>query len=157
MDAARSLGATLGQGLLFGGPGQLPESTAPPSASTIRIIRRVPEATTETPFSLAAAAVPPRLVRKDLLIEISKHVERQAMHSGEATAVLANFQEAVFFTPATRRRYRQLAQCAAFVGALGRDMPLIPNPGIRGGRLFPEDPLLSEWDIAVIGPHFAPA
>ncbi len=95
------------------------------------------------------------MARKDLLIEISKHLESQAMHSGEATAVLAAFQEASFFTPGTRRRYRQLAQRAAFVGAIGREMPLTPMPGVRGGHLSPADSLLSEWDIVVIGPHFA--
>ena len=77
------------------------------------------------------------------------------MHSGEATAVLATFQDAEFFTPATRRRYRRIAEHAAFVGVLGRGMPLAPMPGIRGGQLSPADPVLSEWDIAVIGPHFA--
>lgn len=155
LKTARSLGATLGQGWLFGRPGLPPKSAAPPAASTIRTIQRGLEASAEAPFALAAAAVPPRLARKDLLIEISKHLERQAMHSGEATTVLASFQDTAFFTPATRRRYRQLAQCAAFVGILGRGMPLSPMPGIRGGHLSPADPFLSEWDIAVIGPHFA--
>jgi EAL domain-containing protein (putative c-di-GMP-specific phosphodiesterase class I) len=155
LNTARALGATLGQGWLFGRPGQIPKSAAPPATSTIPIIRRGPEACAESPFALLAAAVPPRLARKDLLIEISKHLEYQAMRSGEATAVLSTFQEAVFFTPATRRRYRQLAQCAAFVGVLGQGMPLAPAPGIRGGHLSPADPILSGWNIAVIGPHFA--
>jgi EAL domain-containing protein (putative c-di-GMP-specific phosphodiesterase class I) len=155
LNTARSLGATLGQGWLFGRPGPPPKSAAPPAAGTIPAIQRDPEASAEAPFALAAAAVPPRLARKDLLIEISKHLERQAMHSGEATAVLASFQDAAFFTPATRRRYSQLAQRAAFVGVLGRGMPLSPMPGIRGGQLSLAEPLFSEWDIAVIGPHFA--
>jgi EAL domain-containing protein (putative c-di-GMP-specific phosphodiesterase class I) len=155
LNTARSLGATLGQGWLFGRPGQPAASTAPPAASAIRTIGCGPEASAKSPFALAAAAVPPREARKDMLIEISKHLECQAMHSGEATAVLATFQEAAFFTPATRRRYRHLAECAAFVGVFGRGMPPTPMPGIRGGHLSPADPLLSEWDIAVIGPHFA--
>jgi EAL domain-containing protein (putative c-di-GMP-specific phosphodiesterase class I) len=154
LNTARSLGATLGQGWLFGRSRTTLEPTAPP-ASAVRTIRRGPEVSAESPFELAAAAMSPRLARKDLLIEISEHLERQAMLSGEATAVLASFQEAVFFTPATRRRYLQLAQRAAFVGVFGRGMPLTPMPGIRGGHLSPADPLLSEWDIAVIGPHFA--
>ena len=155
LNTARALGATLGQGWLFGRPGPPPRSAAPPAASTIRTIGPGPEASAETPFALVTATVPPRLTRKDLLIEVSKHLEYQAIRSGEATAVLATFQEAVFFTPATRRRYRQLAQCAAFVGVLGREMPLAPAPGIRGGHLSPADPIFPEWDIAVIGPHFA--
>jgi EAL domain-containing protein (putative c-di-GMP-specific phosphodiesterase class I) len=155
LNTALALGATLGQGWLFGRPGQPQKTAAPSAASTVRIIRRGPEASAEAPFALAAAAASPRVTRKDLLIEISKHLEHQAIRSGEATAVLSTFQEAVFFTPATRRRYRQLAQCAAFVGVLGRGMPLAPMPGIRGGHLSPADPIHSEWDIAVIGPHFA--
>ena len=155
LNTARSLGATLGQGWLFGRPGRPRKSAAPPAASTIRTIQHGPAATAEAPFTLASAAVPPRMARKDLLMEISKHIERQAMHSGETTAGLTSFQDAAFFTPATRRRYSQLAQCAAFVGILGRGMPLSPMPGIRGGPLSSADPILSEWDMAVIGPHFA--
>lgn len=59
------------------------------------------------------------------------------------------------FTPATQRRYRQLVASAAFVGVLGEDILEEPLPGVRGGRLEPGDPLLEEWDIAVIGPHYA--
>jgi EAL domain-containing protein (putative c-di-GMP-specific phosphodiesterase class I) len=155
LDAARALGATLGQGWLFGRPGQPAPSPAPPAASTIRTLQRGPEASAATPFELAAAAVPPRVALKDLLIETSKHIEHQALRSGEATAVLATFQDVAFFTPDTRRRYGRLAEHAAFVGVLGRGMPPAPMPGIRGGHLSPDDPLLAEWDIAVIGPHFA--
>lgn len=155
LSTARALGATLGQGWLFGRPGAPLKSAAPPAGSTIRIIRRSLEASAATPFALAAAAVPPRQARKDLLIEISKHLERQAVRAGEATAVLASFQSAEFFTSATRQRYRQIAQCAAFVGALGEGMPFTPMPGIRGGHLPPDDPIHPEWSIAVIGPHFA--
>ncbi len=155
LNTALSLGATLGQGWLFGRSGPPPDSAPPPLDGMIPAIRHDPDFSAESPFALTAAAVPPRLARKDLLIEISKHLERQAMHSGEATAVLASFQDAEFFTPATRRRYARLAQRAAFVGVVGREMPLAPMPGIRGGQLSPADPFLLEWDIAVIGPHFA--
>jgi DICT domain-containing protein len=115
----------------------------------------VRQASAATPFILAAAVLPPRLGSKDLLIEISKHLERQAIHSGEATVVLATFEEVAFFTQATRRRYRQLAQKAAFVGVLAQGMPPSPVPGVRGGLLTPQDPLISEWTITVTGPHFA--
>jgi EAL domain-containing protein (putative c-di-GMP-specific phosphodiesterase class I) len=155
LGTARSLGATLGQGWLFGRPGAAPDTTAPPPAGMIAARSPVPQPSAATPFRLAAAVLPPRLGRKDLLIEISKHLERQAIHSGEATAVLASFQDAAFFTPGTRRRYRQIATRAAFVGVLGRNMPPSPAPGIRGGLLAPADPLSSEWTITVTGPHFA--
>ena len=36
-------------------------------------------------------------------------------------------------------------------------MPDAPAPGLRGAALSPGDPLSQEWDIAVLGPHFAGA
>ena len=69
--------------------------------------------------------------------------------------MLATFQDAEFFTTATGRRYQRLARRAAFVGALGLNMPAAPLPGVRGCVLAPGDPLVGEWDIAVVGPHYA--
>lgn len=36
-------------------------------------------------------------------------------------------------------------------------MPTEPGRGVRGGLLVAGDPLLGEWDVAVLGPHFAGA
>jgi EAL domain-containing protein (putative c-di-GMP-specific phosphodiesterase class I) len=155
LNVARSFGATLGQGWLFGRPAPLPSPVAPLCAGQVRIGGSGPEVAAAGPYRQAAGAVPPRRARKALLIEMSKHLERQAMRSGEAAAVLSCFQDAAFFTPATRRRYGKLARSAAFVGVLGQGMPVIPMPGVRGGTLSPSDPLISEWAIAVVGPHFA--
>jgi EAL domain-containing protein (putative c-di-GMP-specific phosphodiesterase class I) len=155
LSVALSLGATLGQGWLFGRPTAAPEIIPAPAQRLPGTSSRAPQASEATPFTLAAAMRPPRLGRKDLLIEVSKHLERQAAHSGEPTAVLASFQQAAFFTGTARRRYRQIADKATFVGVLGQDMPSSPMPGVRGGLLEPADPLASEWTVTVIGPHFA--
>lgn len=155
LAVARGLGATLGQGWMLGRPGPLPSRLPTLLGDPIAIAPRGDQVRHDSPFTMGAAQIAPRAARKTLLIEISKHLERQAMRSGEATVILAAFQDARFFTPATRRRYADLTRTAAFVGALGRDMPAAPMPGVRGGVLEPSDPLLGEWDIAVIGPHFA--
>lgn len=152
---ARGLGATLGQGWLLGRPTPLPTALPPFVGTMIGIAERGNQIPQQSPFTLGAALIEPRSARKPLLIEISKHLERQAIGSGETAVVLAAFQDASFFTAATRGRYRHLADTAAFVGALGRDMPTEPMPGVRGGMLPPGDPLLGEWDIAVVGPHYA--
>ena len=154
-NVALSFGATLGQGWLFGRPGPLPRPLAPPPARPVHIGASDPEVNAAGPFAQAAATIPARRARKALLIEMTKHLERQAMRSGEAAAVLSCFQHVAFFTPATRRRYGELAQSAAFVGILGQEMPAVPMPGVRGGPLPPSDPLVREWGIAVVGPHFA--
>ncbi len=155
LAVARGLGATLGQGWLLGRPAPLPTMLPPFRGARVGIAVRGHQARRESPFEMGAAITAPRAARKTLLIEISKHLERQAIRSGEATLVLAAFQNASFFTPATRRRYAELVRTNAFVGALGQDMPADPMPGVRGGLLHPADPLLGEWDIAVVGPHFA--
>jgi len=36
-------------------------------------------------------------------------------------------------------------------------MPVTPAPGVRGASLRPDDPLCGEWDVIMIGPHFAGA
>ncbi len=34
-------------------------------------------------------------------------------------------------------------------------MPAIPMDGVRGTVLERDDPLIGEWDIVVVGPHYA--
>lgn len=155
LNVALAMGATLGQGWLLGRPAPLPSPMPPFTGTRLRIGDRGELLSPETPFSLGAALRQPRQSHKALLIEISKHLERQAIAAGESAVILATFQDASFFTPATRRRYTQLARNAAFVGALGQGMPPEPLPGVRGSVLDPTDPLVGEWDIVVVGPHFA--
>jgi len=155
LTIASSLGATLGQGYLLGRPGPLPSALPSTSAPALPLARRDAGVSTQTPYEMAAAVREPRTARKLLLIEISKHLERSALEAGESVVVLSTFQEATFFTPTTRRRYMDLAARSAFVGALGAGMQPAPAPGVRGARLDAGDPLLGEWDIAVVGPHFA--
>ena len=88
---------------------------------------------------------------------MSRFLEGQAAALGELAVVVAAFERATSFTPATRRRYRDLARSAAFVGVLGVGMPVEPEPGVRGADLAPGDPVAREWDVAVVGPHFAAA
>jgi EAL domain-containing protein (putative c-di-GMP-specific phosphodiesterase class I) len=160
---ARALGATLGQGWLYGRPAPL-EAGLPGLPQLPRAGRstrrrapalRPPVDPPRSAFAVAAARRTPRAADKRLLIEVSKHLEAQARGAGESAVVISTFQDAGFFTPLTRERYARLAAGAAFVGALGAGMPVEPMPGVRGGLLTVGDPLLGEWDVAVLGPHFA--
>ena len=98
-----------------------------------------------------------RIAPKALLIELSKHLERQAMRLGETCVVAAAFQEARHFTPKSAARYSQLATHAALVGALGVGLSAEPAPGVRGADLDATDALAGEWNVTVIAPHFAAA
>ncbi len=156
LDFARGLGARLGQGYLLGRPGDLPE-TPPPPATPVPMRPRVPLRHTDSPFELASAQTRPRSSAKPLLVEISKQLEREALRHGESVVILATLQHARFFTASTAKRYRQLAHGVAFAALLGEGIAPSPLPGLRGGDLAPADPLLGEWDVAVLGPHFAAA
>ena len=154
---ARAFGATLGQGWHFARPGalQLPAELPPPlDLNRITAAGELPDEHS-SPFAIGAAVHAPRAATKALLIEVSKHLERQAAAGGEATVCVSAFQHRRHFTASTRRRYHELQQRACFVGALGEGMPMRPMPGVRGAHLPAGDPVRGEWDIAVVGPHFA--
>jgi EAL domain-containing protein (putative c-di-GMP-specific phosphodiesterase class I) len=155
---ARALGATLGQGWLFGRPGTgaVPGRTVGPLA--LRPPQRVDAGDDEiSPFQCLPAGLPLRRAPKALLIELSKQLERQAMRLGETCIVAAAFQEARHVTPATTLRYRDLVSRVGFVAALGADLPVEPLPGVRGTHLRADDPVRGEWDVVVLGPHFGAA
>ena len=153
VERALALGATLGQGYLFGRPGPLPGTF--PAAGITALSPRPSTAPPSTPFELLGATCPVLASRKPLLIEISKQLEVEAAEIGETAVVIAAFQHATFFTPITSGRYTNLAARTAFVAALGTDLPPAPAPGVRGIALADEDPLVGEWTIAVVAPHFA--
>jgi hypothetical protein len=160
LATALALGATLGQGWMFGRPGPLPGPLPGPIRRPIECgLRRVGplEVPSGTPFDSCATGRALRVARKDLLIEITKHLEFEAMGNGELGVLLSTFQHARNLTPDTVRRYRDLASELAFVAAIGEDLTAEPAPGVRGALLHPGDPVRGEWDVVVVGPHFTAA
>ncbi len=155
LRTARALGARLGQGWLLGRPG--PGATPGLSAGEL-VLPSAPAADGDgSPFDCLPAGTALRRSPKDLLIELSKQLEREAMRIGRTCVVASTFQEAQHFTVATTQRYRDLAERTSFVCALGEGLPVEPVPGVRGAHLSPDDPVRGEWDVVVIGPHFAAA
>jgi EAL domain-containing protein (putative c-di-GMP-specific phosphodiesterase class I) len=152
---AAAAGATIGQGFLFGHPAPLPSEMPPPTEMIP--LRKVPAATAATPWEVVASAREARRATKDVLTETCMQLEHQGLDAAEPNVLLACFQDAGQFTPATRSRYEFLATRAAFIGAIGHGMPVTPVAGVRGADLAAGDPLRNEWDLIVIGPRFAAA
>ena len=153
--AAQTLGATLAQGWHFGRPAPLPERlNVSRPATTLGVAPRV---VAPSPVALVHARRGLSIGRKDVLLSVSRALEAQAMEVGEHAIVVSTFQDAAHFTPATYNRYRDLAARVAFVAALGVGLDEEPAPGVRGSSLAADDVLRGEWDIAVIGPHYAGA
>jgi diguanylate cyclase (GGDEF)-like protein/PAS domain S-box-containing protein len=155
LSTARALGARLGQGWLLGRPAAGP---APGHQLGRLVLPAAPPADSEgSPFGCLAPGTPLRRSPKNLLIEVSKQLEREAMRVGQSCVVAATFQEAKHFTLATTRRYRDLVERTGFVCAVGEGLSAEPVPGVRGADLAPDDPVRGEWDVVVLGPHFAAA
>ena len=129
LETARALGATLGQGWFFGRPTEVPDRSRPIAALV------APSA--PPPFTALAPGTVLARSTKHLLVEVSKHLEREAMRIGETALVTAAFQHARPFTPATTARYRDLGERAGFVCALGEGMAAGPAPGVRAAARTP--------------------
>jgi hypothetical protein len=151
---AQAMGATLGQGLFYGVPGPPPEHLPAPRHPIGLSPAHVVEA--DTPFDVVAGQRLSQATDR-LLLPLSMHLEYKGLDATEPSVLLACFQDARRFTDSTRQRYRLLASRGAFTAVLGRDMPPEPAPGIRGARLDPADPIVREWSLVVLGPHFAAA
>ena len=152
---ARALGARLGQGWLLGRPGA---GASPGHSSGELVLPAAPEPGCDaSPFACLPTGTALRRSPKNLLIELSKQLEREALRIGRTCVVAATFQEARHFTVSTTQRYRDLVERTGFVCALGEGLPVEPAPGVRGAHLSPDDPVRGEWDVVVIGPHFAAA
>ena len=156
LTAARAFGATLGQGWRYGRPAPDPL----PTHAALELPgggKRQPARGDESPFQLLPPGARVHRSPKRLLIELSKQLEREAARIGETCVLTATFQHARHFTPATKVRYARLAEQTGFVCALGEGLPEEPLPGVRGAHLLDDDPVLGEWDVTVLSPHFSTA
>jgi EAL domain-containing protein (putative c-di-GMP-specific phosphodiesterase class I) len=153
---ALALGATIGQGWLFGRPGPLPTATSLPR-DVVRLLRPQELPIGLTPFGLVERRRDLRVAPKALLLPLTKHLERRALTDEEPPVVLATFQSAHNFTPLSAGRYARLTRRSALVAAFGVGMGINPIGAVRGADLEVEDPLASEWNVVVVGPHYAAA
>ncbi len=153
-EYARALGATLGQGYLFGHP----SATPPVAQKTIRPMpihsAAMPHAW-RTPFELASALHPVRHGATSLVSEISRQLELQAASLSRSAMLISTFPDAGEFTAHMSANYAELGATFAFAAALAIDMPPDPSPNLRGFRIAPDDPLHGTWNVIVLGPHYA--
>ena len=131
---AQGMGATLGQGWYFGRPDALPESS--PDQGSVSVPRRSPTSlSSETPFERIAGARRLRSADKRTLLMLSRQFEVEARDLGGEAVVISTFQDATYFSQATRALYERLAEDAAMVCAIGFEMSAAPARGVRGASL----------------------
>ena len=151
-----AFGATLGQGWLYGKPAPLP-NPLPEATKQVQLLGRKLGARLARVSRIVGTMQSIRNGTKPILHSMSRHLETQAHSLGETAVLLAIFEDAQFFTGATRARYEELAREIAFVGVMGPGMSNMPAEGVRGANIDANDELYDEWGIAVISPHFAAA
>jgi EAL domain-containing protein (putative c-di-GMP-specific phosphodiesterase class I) len=156
-QTALALGARYGQGWLFGRPDALEQAGRAAIGNAIARPRRKARDHHQTPFEVVTRSLPTRPGDKRLMLALSLQIEAQASSLGSSAVVLSAFQESKYFSAVTGARYSSMSNDAALVGALGVGLSEQPAPGVRGVALDRADPLRGEWDVTVVGPHFAMA
>lgn len=152
---AKAMGATLGQGWLFGRPEPLPTVVSAVRGVNLSIPTAPEPPEWSTPFLVATAHKPPRPTGRDLLFELTRFLELRGASDGESTVVISTFQTAESFTP-YRSRYRELARSVSLVAALSPDVETQREPeGLQLIGLEADDPLVDEWSIVVLAPDFS--
>lgn len=153
---ALTLGATFGIGELYP---PLDEPTALLSEAVVPMpldpVWTTPDAQEQTPYAIASSRTAPRRGTKRLLVQMSKALEKQAESTGTSMLALGTFQDARHFTPATGARWRRLADAIGFAGVYGVGLHAVLDGNIRHAPLDPDDALVDEWTVIVLGPHHA--
>jgi EAL domain-containing protein (putative c-di-GMP-specific phosphodiesterase class I) len=154
--SALALGATYGQGWLFGRP--VAEVSDAAGLAGIRFATEQMSSPTisRTPYEVVAPVRTPRPGNRALLVQLSIFLESRARASGDSAVVLSTFQHHTNLTSATRRRYEALGKEAGLVtiylaGEAGFDV----GSRIRVAQIDSLDPLITEWDIVVLTADFS--
>ncbi|MBM7415464.1 MULTISPECIES: EAL domain-containing protein [Nocardiaceae] len=157
---ARALGATLGQGWLFGRPAALPSDTS----RRRDVLERTPSVVSRRRSS-AGSAVPevpsdlfeeiaPLVGRKAFVLSMARQIEDHARGAVDPLIVLSAFQRARWFAPNVVDRYADLATLHPFIAALGVGLPDEPAPGVRGAALDATERFSGEWTVTAVGRHY---
>lgn len=152
---ARSLGAVLGQGWLFGRPGPLPESvrTAPGALSVLSEPDPNAGLVPSLPSDLFELRTP-SIGTKAFIRAISRQIEDHARDTNDSLALMSTFQHSRWFSPPVAEQYALLASKHAFVAAVGVGLGGEPAPGVRGADLDPSEEFTREWTITAVGQHY---
>lgn len=165
LERARALGATLGQGFLFGRPGPLSRDT-PTDVPWPPIRTQHPFVDFGSPFDAVATpgtsqrgveALPVRQHRRDTVIALSRYIAQQALEAKDPPIVLTALQRADYFIGETRTIHEQLAAHCPLVVVFGQDVAEDLGCGIRGVRFRPDDSLHNQWIVLALGANTSSA
>lgn len=152
---ARAAGATFGQGWYFGHPGPLPRKRTVPRRAFP--LRPAPEpAVATSPFEIVGERCPLVLSDKAYLVALSRYLENQSDSNGPPALLLISSARRRP-PPAARARVERLVAQSAFTVVLGPGYRNENGPGWRVQGVSVDDPIADEWNVIVLGAHYAAA
>jgi DICT domain-containing protein len=90
-----------------------------------------------------------------MLRGLAHHLEQRCYVDPEPAVVLASLPEPELISGGPVARLQMIARSSAFVAALLGQPEESPMSGVRVAQMPAGDPLRDEWNLAVVGPHFA--
>lgn len=145
---ALALGATVGQGWLWGRP----QALAAPSwsGSTVISAPTPRQQLRQSPFALLGpgrwSSGPESVVQS-----VARGIELVARESGNPPVLLSCVQDVRHLDAAALRRFEALAERLPLVAVVGAGVPAEPARGVRGAALPAGDPVVEEWVVVVLG------
>ncbi|MEH3052426.1 MAG: EAL domain-containing protein [Patulibacter minatonensis] len=155
VDAALALGATHGQGWLFGHPSPLPHAHEWEPVELFDARVRTVADSHHTPFEwLAQQGAPASRATAGHLQGLADHLLGVAAGLGDAAVVIIAGSRDVHVP--LQRRLTELAEVAAFVGVIS-DAPPALHRGLRTGLTGPAESLAAERALCILAPTYAVA
>jgi EAL domain-containing protein (putative c-di-GMP-specific phosphodiesterase class I) len=151
---AQALGAEYGQGWFFGRPEPTP--VVPARVARLPTLDRRLAEDRRTPLDVVSPAKGLTVGDKRMVWSMTRLLEDQVFATPDSV-LLVNVGRARLITTEVEDRYAELAAASTFAAALGVDLPEPAATGLRSTRLSCDEPLAGEWDVVVVGPHFAGA
>ncbi|MEV4537530.1 EAL domain-containing protein [Asanoa sp. NPDC049518] len=151
---ARSMGATLGQGYLFGRPGPLPDHVHRSDLALARVTPRT--VAHSTPFDLLAPTVDVHATTEDLFASMVSHIENQATQTTSPAILAVNLGDGDY-DDESRIRHTYLTSRGIDVFVLGTGAARNLGNRIRGIPLTDDDPLISERAVLFVGSRYGSA
>jgi EAL domain-containing protein (putative c-di-GMP-specific phosphodiesterase class I) len=152
LQRALSLGATLGQGFMYGNPGPLDDDRLKRQVWSPPVRTQRPRVDIESPFDAeAGSSASTRTERKDTVLALSRYLEQQALDVTDTPMVLAALQRAEFFCGSTQAIYQRLGATSPLVAVFGQGLSADLGSGVRGVTFDSSDPLSSQWIVLTLG------
>ena len=155
-DLAVALGARLGQGWLLGRPAPLPDVLPQPTTPVGLLPRLHDRAVSPSPYAVVNDSVRARTASRSTLQMVWHQIEQQVLTQRPAPVVLVAFPDQQS-ADAASARYADLSRTLPLVAAILGPNVSVDAPGLRVQQLGPMDPAAGDWNLIVLGPHYAVA